>query len=272
MSENKPDRQLNTFQIRDLRIMTVMLELGAVDDRILDSLHESELDYFELENKYKVLEEKVNIDEKTSLLKFKKGYMTNILKTASRIYHGMHDKQYNIAFVRFDIDDFSNFNTRYGHEAGDLVLIETARTIRENSRPTDYVIRFGGEEIDVILPSTDIEGAAVYAEKVVSRVRDLNIVFEGEELHVTVSAGLTATKYSFDEVLPIQEEETEEIYRLMQSHADDALYEAKSTGKDRCTIFEEDKKSVYQEYRRTYKKNPNENHSAGKENVTAPLQ
>ena len=78
--------------------MAVLLELGAVDDRIIEYLRESELDYFELEDKYKVLEEKINIDEKTSLLKFQKGYMTNILKTASRIYHGIRDKNYDISF------------------------------------------------------------------------------------------------------------------------------------------------------------------------------
>lgn len=254
MCENRQERTLNVFQLRDLSIMSVLLELGAVDDRILESLHESELDYFELENKYKVLEEKVNIDEKTSLLKFQKGYMTNILKTASRIYHGIHDKHYNIAFVRFDIDDFSNFNNRYGHEIGDKVLIGTAKTIRENSRPTDYVIRFGGEEIDVILPSTTIEGAVTYAAKVITCVRDLRIPHEGEELSVTLSAGLTALKYSFAPEISIQEEETEEIYRTMQSQADDALYEAKSTGKDRFVVYTPENQEAYREYRRTYRK------------------
>lgn len=254
MSENRQERTLNVFQIRDLSILSVLLELGAVDDRIIESLHESELDYFELENKYKVLEEKINIDEKTSLLKFQKGYMTNILKTASRIYHGIQDKHYNIAFVRFDIDDFSNFNNRYGHEIGDKVLIGTAKTIRENSRPTDYVIRFGGEEIDVILPSTTIDGAAIYAEKVITSVRGLRIPYDGDGLRVTLSAGLTSMKYSFAPEVSIKDDETEEIYRTMQSQADDALYEAKSTGKDRFAVYAPENEEAYKEYRRTYRK------------------
>ena len=100
MGEQNLNRELNAFQLRNINIMSVLLEIGAVDDRIIDHLREIELDYFSLEDKYKVLEQKINIDEKTSLLKYQKGYMTNILKTASRFYQGMKDKNYNISFVR----------------------------------------------------------------------------------------------------------------------------------------------------------------------------
>jgi diguanylate cyclase (GGDEF)-like protein len=249
---NKKERELNSFQVRNIKVMTYLLEKDAVNDDVIDYLHESELDYFALLDKYKLLEEKVNIDEKTNLLKFKRDYLTNIIKTASRFYHGPKTKDYSVSFIRFDIDDFSVFNNEYGHETGDMILILVAKIIRDNSRPTDYVIRFGGEEFDVILPSTEISGAEVYLEKIMEKIREAALPYHGNELRVTVSAGLAQMVYAFSGCKAINEKEIEGCFSELQMQADNALYEAKYLGKDRYSIYSPDKVEEYKKIRKKY--------------------
>ena len=101
------EKELNEFQLRNIQILTHMLSHDAISDEIVEFLRKSELDYFSLIDKYNILEQKVNIDEKTNLLKYKNDYLTNIIKTASRIYFGTDFSNYNISLIRFDIDDFS---------------------------------------------------------------------------------------------------------------------------------------------------------------------
>ncbi len=245
--------ELNEFQLRNIDILTHLYVHNAVDDEVVEKLRKSELDYFTLLNKYKLLEQKVNIDEKTNLLKFKKDYLTEIIKTASRIYFGSETQSFTISFVRFDIDDFSVFNNKYGHDAGDEVLVKIASIIRDRSRPTDYVIRFGGEEFDVILPSTTIDGAIKYLDSIFEIINDARIPYNGQELKVTVSAGVSSIHYTFNEKR-IVEETIEELFKRLQSEADNALYEAKYLGKNRYCVYSEDKKTEYIKIRKIYTK------------------
>jgi len=246
------DRDLNDFQIRNIRLLTHLLAHDAVTDEIVDAIHQTELEYFSMLDKYRLLEQKVNVDEKTNLLKFKKDYLTNIVKTASRIYHGMDPQRYHISFIRFDIDDFSVFNNRYGHDLGDRVLVEIADIIRTSSRPTDYVIRFGGEEFDVILPSTDIKGTLKYLDKIFHKVRDLAVEHDGEKIPVTVSAGVSQVVYDLSDTRLVVDRKIERDYECMQAGADDALYEAKYLGKNRYCVHEHGKDAWYREVRDLY--------------------
>ncbi|MCP4133515.1 MAG: GGDEF domain-containing protein [bacterium] len=252
--KEKESRKLNEFQIRNISILTHLLMHDAVTDEIVENLRKSELDYFSLINKYKLLEQKVNIDEKTNLLKFKKDYLTDIIKTASRIYHGIGPVGYHVSLVRFDIDDFSIFNNKYGHDLGDEVLVEIANTIRSNSRPTDYVIRFGGEEMDALLPSTDIEGTITYLDKIYECIRGLDLEYGGDKISVTVSAGVSSLMYSFNRERAVVDSDIEESYKRLQNEADNALYEAKYLGKDQYCIYTEEKKADYSNIRKLYVK------------------
>jgi diguanylate cyclase (GGDEF)-like protein len=245
--------ELNDFQLRNISILTHLYVHNAVDDEIVEKLRGSELDYFSLLNKYKLLEEKINVDEKTNLLKFKSDYLTDIIKTASRIYFGSETQNFNITFVRFDIDDFSIFNNKYGHEIGDEVLIKIASIIREHSRPTDYVIRFGGEEFDVILPSTSIDGAVKYLDNIFGLINSAEIIYGKEKLKVTVSAGVSTLLYTFNEKR-IAEESIEDLFKKLQGEADNALYEAKYLGKNRFCLYSEEKRDEYKKIRKIYTK------------------
>ena len=139
-----------------------------------------------------------------------------------------------LSVVMIDIDDFSVFNDEHGHQTGDEMLRRTALVLRSALRTCDLVGRWGGEEFLAVLPDTDPEGAAVVAERLRRAVEadafyDLPrfpsagaAASESLRLQVTVSVGVATTDH------PAAPRPDELIRR-----ADVALYEAKSTGKNR---------------------------------------
>jgi diguanylate cyclase (GGDEF)-like protein len=120
-----------------------------------------------------------------------------------------------------DVDAFKPINDVYGHPAGDFVLVELARRLQDVTRSVDVVARFGGEEFALILPRTPLEGALLVAEKIRTAVARVPFDALGQEIPVTVSVGAAA--YPDSGVDP----------RTLLAAADEALYEAKATGKNR---------------------------------------
>jgi len=133
-----------------------------------------------------------------------------------------------LGLLMLDIDDFKTINDNYGHQQGDVVLREVARVLRENARQVDEPARYGGEEMAVALPQTDLEGTYLLAERVRESISDLHVrrLDGGEPLHVTASFGVAA----FPESARGKE-------RLIAA-ADAALYGAKRAGKNRTVRAE----------------------------------
>ncbi|MFL5780066.1 MAG: diguanylate cyclase [Thermoleophilaceae bacterium] len=129
----------------------------------------------------------------------------------------------DVGVVMLDIDDFKQVNDTYGHPQGDLVLVEVGRVLRELSRDIDEPARYGGEELAVILPQTDLNGAELLAERMRSAIADLQIKrTDGDGvLHVTASFGVAS--------LPACASDRESLI----AEADAALYRAKRAGKNR---------------------------------------
>jgi len=129
-----------------------------------------------------------------------------------------------LAIAILDIDDFKNFNDKYGHLEGDDVLKKVVNCIQENSkRPGDVCARFGGEEFVLLLPKTDIDGAMLVCEKIRSDVEQLKIPHSNTPTgYLTVSIGVSALS-----------PETDENFINFIKKADEALYEAKNLGKNR---------------------------------------
>ncbi|MGQ7861254.1 diguanylate cyclase [Pseudomonas sp. 32A] len=127
-----------------------------------------------------------------------------------------------LTVLMIDVDHFKAFNDRHGHQGGDEALRTVARVIESNiRRPADLAARYGGEEFAVVLPHTDSQGARVIAEHMRSSVEHLPRV-GGDTVPITVSIGLsTWTKNSRTTL--------EELLL----NADQALYEAKHTGRNR---------------------------------------
>jgi diguanylate cyclase (GGDEF)-like protein len=127
-----------------------------------------------------------------------------------------------LAVVMIDLDRFKAVNDTYGHPTGDVVLFETARILKETAREIDMVGRYGGEEFIAILPNTDEEEGARFAERVRTAVEAHLFKDEGTELRMTCSSGVAS--------FPAEDVDAPE--ELLKS-ADAALYIAKESGRNR---------------------------------------
>ncbi|HLP97260.1 MAG TPA: GGDEF domain-containing protein [Sideroxyarcus sp.] len=132
---------------------------------------------------------------------------------------------YSVMFI--DLDHFKRINDTYGHEAGDIVLRETADCLKRNIRHSDLLGRIGGEEFSVFLPNTDLQGAMALAEKVRNEVAMLHPRLDGTRLTITASIGVARN-------LP-QHHTIEDIQR----EADQAMYRAKQQGRNRVTSLQQ---------------------------------
>jgi len=137
----------------------------------------------------------------------------------------MQECQHNgeqFAVAMLDIDYFKKINDTYGHDAGDIVIKELVRIVKENIKGSDIVARFGGEEFCVLLKDIDKNSAVELFVRLRMKIANNVIVFNNKELKYTVSTGIT---FNCDE--GIEE---------MINQADIALYNAKNSGRNRVEI------------------------------------
>ena len=132
-----------------------------------------------------------------------------------------------ISFFIMDIDYFKRYNDTYGHHQGDIALRTFAETAAQSiNRSKDFVARWGGEEFVGLLPNTDIKGAAEVAESIRKNAEKLQILTEdGEMTGITVSIGVNS-------IIPTKDTSSDDF----MSKADQALYKAKETGRNRVEL------------------------------------
>ncbi|MEZ8100855.1 sensor domain-containing diguanylate cyclase [Vibrio bivalvicida] len=200
---------------RDGSIITEILRIQTVKDRFgviqfyvasfVDISHRKEL-----ENRLRELSEK---DPMTSLWNRRK-FDTEIQNQALRSKRYRKNEPATLALI--DIDHFKRVNDKYGHDRGDQVIVEVAKSLVHQLRETDVVSRIGGEEFAIIMPHTDLKEAEI----VLNRVRAaINIE---SELNITISTGVTEIS-----------DKPEETYK----RADIALYESKTTGRNQVSVL-----------------------------------
>jgi len=133
----------------------------------------------------------------------------------------------NMALMMLDIDDFKKINDGYGHPFGDRVLQRLAETLKATVRVADRPARYGGEEFVVILPMTDSSQGKILAQRILQMVTLDAADLMDKKGHLTVSIGIAS--YPKD---------TKDALELIQK-ADEALYRAKRTGKNRAVEYRE---------------------------------
>jgi diguanylate cyclase (GGDEF)-like protein len=129
------------------------------------------------------------------------------------------------AFLMADIDHFKEYNDRYGHLVGDVVLKEAAATIKESVRQIDVVGRYGGEEFAILLPETSPRNAYFAAERIRKAIAAKRIRAYDEEVNFTISIGFSAFPRDAKDGLNVIDK------------ADIALYQAKQKGRNEVVAF-----------------------------------
>jgi diguanylate cyclase (GGDEF)-like protein len=132
-----------------------------------------------------------------------------------------------IALIICDIDKFKAVNDNYGHQAGDSVLKEFAQLLKSEAREIDRVGRYGGEEFLLILSGTVLDAAVTFAERLREKVEGHTFSYAGGTLRRTMSCGVAAAPHP-----KVKDQEA-----LLRG-ADDALYVAKETGRNRVVRFD----------------------------------
>ena len=132
-----------------------------------------------------------------------------------------------LALILMDVDKFKDINDTYGHKQGDMVLVEVARLLKQNSREVDVVCRYGGDEFAIVMPETAGENAAIKAEhirKVIGDFTFTNVVGGNISIRTTISVGIAGYSKEISD--------TDAFVNI----ADKALYSAKKDGKNRIKL------------------------------------
>ncbi|HNB51536.1 MAG TPA: PAS domain S-box protein [Anaerolineales bacterium] len=137
---------------------------------------------------------------------------------------------HSLCIFMLDIDHFKQVNDTYGHLVGDLVLQKVIQWSRETVRRTDRIGRYGGEEFIVMLPETEIIHAMQIAERLRERIEQTPLKMKDEEVFVTVSIGVSYLRIRLDE-------SPEDLLKELLEQADQALYVAKASGRNRVVQY-----------------------------------
>jgi two-component system cell cycle response regulator len=148
-----------------------------------------------------------------------------------------HAERLNEPFslVMCDLDKFKSVNDTYGHQAGDEVLKQLAKILKDEAREIDRVGRYGGEEFMLLLPGTVLDAAVTFAERVRKRIERHTFTFDGGTLQRTASFGVSGWPHP-------RVDQSDALVRA----ADDALYVAKETGRNKVVRFDGDEFNAHQ--------------------------
>jgi diguanylate cyclase len=175
----------------------------------------------DLESDLRRLSDEVSTDALTQVAN-RRGLATAFeQETARALREGIERAPLAVGLI--DIDNFKKLNDSLGHAAGDVALQSLAARVKEWLRPVDHIARFGGEEFVLLLPGTAVEEAQQVLTRLQRRLSASLFMHDGKEVFVTFSAGVTAWRPG-------------ETVDAAMARADEGLYEAKRTGKNRTCI------------------------------------
>lgn len=192
--------------------------VGRLRDKVKEKNKELGVRNEALEHALRRIEELAMRDELTGV--FNRRYLMETIRNEK---HRCERSGQVFTICILDVDLFKHVNDTYGHLAGDHVLQEIAKAASGALRQTDYFGRYGGEEFAMVLTGTMVDGAMITAERVRTRVAALRFASISADLRVTASIGVADSRV---------DEPTEVTFK----RADEALYKAKQSGRNRCII------------------------------------
>lgn len=195
-----------TFARNYLRLLTSRLR--TVNGQVITSIQ-----------KQRVFEHKSNIDNLTQL--YNRGWLN---ENFEYILECSVNQAQTFSYCMIDIDHFKSINDTYGHQAGDLSLQVVSDILRKLSRSDDYVVRYAGDEMAILLPNVNAENALIFAERIRKAVADTPIDYLLEQpINLTVSIGVATYTYN---------QTSSDLIKM----ADSALYQAKAQGRNQVSL------------------------------------
>ncbi len=204
----------NGTYINDELVQDELLERGdqvKIGDTIMKFLSGADL-----ESQYHETIYRMTITDGLTELHNKRYFIEQLDRELSRA--ARHGRP--LTMIMCDIDHFKAVNDEFGHLAGDHVLKEVAQLVKARLRPDDVVARYGGEELAIILPETDLPGGVLIANHLRELIADASFLFEDEHVDVTVSCGVAQLQPAW------------RSYDFVKA-ADTQLYAAKRAGRNR---------------------------------------
>ncbi len=218
----RPVTSVAEFMYQNSTIIPLKDTRGQVDHicLIVYDVTEAAVNRIQIQAANEKLRQLSRTDGLTGLLN-RKTWETELMEELNRFLRHRH----KASLVMFDIDHFKKINDGCGHPAGDEVIRQTARVLKNNLRNIDIAGRYGGEEFAVILLDTNARGAFTVAERVREAVEKNTVEYEDSKVQYTISLGIA-------ELTPAIADRTHWI-----DCADKALYQAKKSGRNNTVIF-----------------------------------
>ncbi len=198
------------------KIMHEVKGLKGINRKFMRKLEEQKEEISRLRDELRRVKEEANVDPLTGLRNRR-----SFERTLSEFFRDFKRFGYPFSVIMLDLDNFKRINDTYGHLAGDKVLKELGNILRNYLRAKDIPARTGGEEFTIILPGITKEEALMVAERLRNVISNHTVDHEGNKIRVTASFGVSEMREGV--------ESPEELLR----EADDNLYTAKRTGKDK---------------------------------------
>lgn len=151
-----------------------------------------------------------------------------VIETLAREFSRHQRYGGSLSLIMTDIDYFKKFNDTHGHLAGDEVLRQVSNRLALGLRKADVLGRYGGEEFLILLPETDLAGAAIVAERLRQTIAEQTVSYADKSLEVAISLGVSQFRTDH------------ENHEALIAEADSALYQSKRNGRNQVTLFNPD--------------------------------
>ena len=217
MHEKTIEKTKIAYQDAKIHLPSITEKFNEIQKHMTEEVNRANDIISSLTKQVAELEKTSNIDPLTQV--FNRRALSTYLKDIC----SKKDIPYELHLLILDLDDFKTINDKYGHVAGDKILIFISNILRKTLRDGDKVFRYGGEEFIIILNRIDEEHCKKIAVRILKLVSSNNLIYNGESLRVTLSLG--STQY-------LQDDTPDKII----ARADKALYQAKKNGKNQMCM------------------------------------